>query len=158
MAGLRSRAVSKMLGLTKGLFATCHWCRREIVWYQRIPVGAIKSVVKSGNPGKTVVFRHNGELKRMFIVTIDHVQEISKGGRNYASNLVLSCWPCNGERSAQPKQDTYRECVQCGRLRKGSKKKPAGRRRCGDCCKANRTRILAEKAHYSATLKEQEAR
>jgi hypothetical protein len=139
---LRGRAVAKMLSRTKGLFARCHWCNRELVWWQRLPHGAIKSEIRDGNPGQIVSFQYFGELRRMHIVTIDHVLEISKGGRNDSDNLVLSCWTCNGHRSALPKQNIYRACVQCGEAKRSKKGKPAGRRRCGECCYQNKIRIL----------------
>jgi DNA-directed RNA polymerase subunit RPC12/RpoP len=124
------------------LWEKCHWCGDDIVWWQKIPVERIRNArQKDGRPSITrfVAFEDGGKVVNALVVTVDHVQELAKGGSNYHTNIVLACQPCNTKRS-NPKLHLYPNCVQCGRA-----KSSGSRKRCADCNRSNQKRILKEK-------------
>jgi hypothetical protein len=110
---LRHQAVKLMMKKTGDrLIENCHWCNRLMIWWQKLPQESIINKNKHGNFKFYVNFQFNKKNITLPVVTVDHVNEIIKGGHNNLDNLVLSCQKCNCKRSNPPKK-TYAICIQC---------------------------------------------
>lgn len=147
--GIRNRAVKKMLWKSGNkLLEKCHWCKIVCVWWQKLP----KSWILNRTHPHTGEFKFEGGIVRFVvddkkyslpIVSVDHVCEVSKGGRNEWDNLVLSCVPCNSTRSTPPHSRSAKgaiACIQCG-----SSKKLPSKKRCKRCLELNKEYFLEQK-------------
>jgi hypothetical protein len=89
----RKRARVKMLKKATSIFTKCYWCSKWIVWFQKIKVD--KKIIV-GDYGTQIIRFGRFEFEG---ATVDHLQEITNGGKNNIENLVASCRKCNWERS-----------------------------------------------------------
>lgn len=152
---LRQRAVQKVLRRYQHtIYAKCIWCQKTCVWWQKLPKEAILDAPSSRDlrnyafPEGIVTFRRNGKIHKYPAATVDHLQEVSKGGRNNDDNLVVSCKRCNAERSTPPHSGSAKgamKCVQCG-----SFKLPKSKRRCKPCLADNERYHRSQQAKAAA--------
>ena len=75
----------------------CWWCGRLLV---RLAALAQSDIIKE--TPHMVTWRDGEDVLEAHIATVDHLIELSNGGKTIG-NLVASCLTCNNRRSRQPK-------------------------------------------------------
>lgn len=121
----------------------CHWCKKHLIHFASFDKSLIIRHSK-----EWVIWNDNGEEKKSYWATSDHLIPIRNNGQSTLSNLVAACGQCNRRRDRvnnpdqdRPKWIGHPKC-KCGR------DKPIEMKRCAECKQVSKELITINSRYY----------